>query len=229
MAEVPDSTIELAKGFSTSLICDALVKGKLGDPNSVLLEGLTALSGSGERVVGRARTEERVYIRDNSQNALVKDRALAMRFVDECEAGDFLVSTGPPEDRGAIFGGMMALTATRRGAVGVLVNGKTRDIQEISEGGFPLWARGLTPVAGGAAHYSVSQVNSPIRVDGIEVVPGDLVVADADGIVVLPSEIAVETIAKCEELRAAEAASEKAIAAGASMSDAYPSKDHYAK
>lgn len=84
----------------------------------------------------------------------------------------------------ALAGGNVCAVAQRNGIAGFVLDGVIRDIGEIREMGFPVWARGIIPVPGGKA--AVLAMNVPIRCGGVAVTPGDLVVADEEGIVVVP-------------------------------------------
>jgi regulator of RNase E activity RraA len=98
-------------------------------------------------------------------------------------AGDVIVVQA--EDREmALAGGNVCAVAQRRGVAGFVVDGVVRDVGESRGRGFPLFARGWTPIP--APRQAVGAVNHPIRLGGVTVEPGDVVVADEEGIVVVP-------------------------------------------
>lgn len=228
-AELSDDILARFKAIPTSTICDASVKGKIRPPEKMLIAGVSPVLPLPLSAVGRARTERRVLVRDPERSSLVSNRSLSTRLTDEAEPGDFLVITAPAGPPFAVFGGMMALKASLRGVTGVVTDGPTRDVGEILRFGLATWAAGVTPIAGGYGGYSIAEVNGPVVCGGIEVLPGDLIVADSDGVLVVPAADAFALLPICEEMDAAEQQTEKALSAGASMSEAYPSRSYYAK
>ncbi|MFF2520707.1 RraA family protein [Streptomyces liangshanensis] len=84
----------------------------------------------------------------------------------------------------AVAGGNVCAVAQRRGIAAFVVDGVIRDLAEVRESGFPVFARGVIPVPGVKA--AVAPLNQPVRVGGVDVRPGDIVVADEEGVVVVP-------------------------------------------
>ncbi|MGQ4383742.1 RraA family protein [Streptomyces sp. SAS_270] len=108
-----------------------------------------------------------------------------------------VVETGGDVDY-ALAGGNVCAIAQRRGIVALVVDGVIRDLAEVRELGFPVFARGIIPVPG--VKKAVEPLNTPVRCGGVTVHPGDIVVADEEGVAVTPG-------ARQEEvLRAARAA-----------------------
>jgi 4-hydroxy-4-methyl-2-oxoglutarate aldolase len=97
----------------------------------------------------------------------------------------------------ALAGGNVCAVAQRNGVAGFVLDGLIRDVGEIREMGFPVWARGVIPIPGGKA--AALPLNVPIRCGGVAVQAGDLVVADEEGVVVVPLD------SKDTALQAAEA------------------------
>jgi regulator of RNase E activity RraA len=228
MTELSDDVLARFAAIPTSTICDASIKGHIWPPEKMVIPGVAPVLPGVRTAVGRARTEHRVLVRDPARSSLVSNRKLATSLTDEARQGDFLVITAPPGPPYAVFGGMMALRARLRGVAGVVVDGLTRDVAEITEHRLPVWATGITPIAGGYGGYSIAEVNGPVNCCGIEVLPGDLIVADSDGVLVIPQDKAMPLLAICEEMDADEQATARALADGASMDEAYPSRGYYA-
>jgi len=224
----PDPLVDRLAKLPTSTLCDACAKSHLRNPATVYVAGLMRLADPGTHAAGRARTQRMTLVRDHERSAIVVNRELTFSLVENASPGDFLVISAPAGPPYAIFGGMLALTARQRGAVGALVDGATRDVDEIAEFGLPVWASRVTAIPGGFAGYSVTELGQPVTISGVEVMEGDLVVADGDGAVVLPASEAEEIIAICEEMHAAELITRAAIMAGSRMQDAYPSRGYYA-
>src|SRR5215469_8572877 len=86
----------------------------------------------------------------------------------------------------AVAGGNVCAVAQRRGIAGFVVDGVIRDLAEVRDAGFPVFARGVVPVAGFKA--AIAPLNEPARCGGVLVRPGDIVVADDDGVLVVPAE-----------------------------------------
>jgi len=105
----------------------------------------------------------------------------------------------------AVAGGNVCLVAQRRGIAAFVVDGVIRDLAEVREHGFPVFARGVIPIPG--AKDAIGVLNGPIRCGGIQVQPGDIVVADEEGIVVVPVDRAAAVL-QVAEARAAKEASE---------------------
>ncbi len=84
----------------------------------------------------------------------------------------------------AVAGGNVCAVAQKRGVVAFVVDGVIRDLAEAREKGFPVFARGVSPIPG--TKNKVGVLNGPVRCGGVDVAPGDVVVADEEGIVVVP-------------------------------------------
>jgi regulator of RNase E activity RraA len=220
--------VEELRGCPTSTLCDALAKSGKGKIERMVMAGLSPVSRPNGRVVGPARTMQMEVVRDPRRSAIVADRPLAFSLVDGASEGDFLVVAAPVGPPYAIWGGVLALQASLRGAVGAVVDGMTRDVAEIDEVGFSVWCRGITPVPGGYGGYSCKAVDVPVTCGGVEVLPGDYVVADADGVVVLGPGLVREVVAVAKQLIEAELHTERELRAGRAMQDAYPSRGYYA-
>jgi regulator of RNase E activity RraA len=120
---------------------------------------------------------------------------LELAAVDALQPGDVMVVSTID----ASFWGELLSTAARcRGARGIVVDGYTRDCQAIMAMGFPTFVRGIH-MADSLGRLEVLAYNVPIRSGGVPVDPGDLVLADYDGVVVLPADCASEAIARAEE------------------------------
>ena len=226
---VADAILERFRAIPTSTICDGYVKAGLRTPERVVVEGMLPMHGPTAhlvRAVGRARTQRRVLVRDASRLGQAANPKLFHGFVEDAQPGDFLVIASPPGPRGAVFGGKLAQIAKMRGAAGVIVGGATRDVAEIIEHDLPVWAESVTPIAGGYARYSIVELNVPVNCGGIEIMPGDVIVADADGVVVIAPEDIERLLPACEQIQAAEDASARALASGKSVKETFASRTY---
>jgi 4-hydroxy-4-methyl-2-oxoglutarate aldolase len=132
------------------------------------------------------------------------DNLMLHAAIYRAEPGDVIVVEAG-DDEMAVAGGNVCAVAQRRGVAGFVIDGVVRDVAESRANGFPLFARGLSPIPGGKE--GPGEINSAIRCGGITVNPGDLVVADEEGIVVVPGARA-EAVLQQALARAAAAASE---------------------
>jgi 4-hydroxy-4-methyl-2-oxoglutarate aldolase len=118
------------------------------------------------------------------------------------EPGTVLVVAGGGESRTAVLGDLVAAELLRAGVVAVVTDGLIRDSRAVARLGLPVWARGVTPVA--SRKEGVGAVGGQVVIGGVPVSDGDLVVADADGVVVWPAARVAELAAKADEKRVAD-------------------------
>jgi regulator of RNase E activity RraA len=115
------------------------------------------------------------------------------------EPGTILVVAGAGESRSAILGDLMAREFMAAGVVGVVTDGLIRDSREVAELGLAVWARGVTPVA--PAKVAPGYVGGSVTLGGVIVHDGDMVVADADGVVVWPADDVDDLLGKADARR----------------------------
>jgi len=167
--------------FSTSLVSDCLERLNVMHPD------LRPLGAAGS-FVGTAVTVEEI-----EAGNLMSHMALTL-----VKPGDVLVIDGKGITTRACFGGLQALAAKLKGVAGVVIDGAVRDVEEIRRLGLPVVARGTSP-AGPHKGWG-GRINQPISCGGVPVAPGDVVLGDADGVVVIPrgrvEEIAEAAFAK---------------------------------
>jgi 4-hydroxy-4-methyl-2-oxoglutarate aldolase len=121
------------------------------------------------------------------------------------QPGDVLVLAAHGQDGISVFGGRVAAAARRAGIGGVIVDGAIRDVDELRDLGLPAWSRGMTPVTG-KTRLEQTSLNAPVYCAGVQVHPGDLVIADASGICFVPPQIVAEVAARALRVSAAETA-----------------------
>lgn len=142
----------------------------------------------------------------------------ALDLIDEAPRGSVIVIAiegGEPEV--AVWGGLMTAGAVANGHAGAVLDGGVRDLVEIRRDyGFPVYARAVSPGTTLGRYRTVaSQV--PVRVGGIVVHPGDIVVGDVDGVVIVPKDKAAEVLAMAQEIDARELEQAKLIIAERSL------------
>jgi 5-oxopent-3-ene-1,2,5-tricarboxylate decarboxylase/2-hydroxyhepta-2,4-diene-1,7-dioate isomerase len=224
-----DDLIERFGHIPVATVCDAFATLKLRPVERHVMRRVRPLGSLGTRAVGRARTQQLVSLRDPSQSSLVANRELHFEIVDRAKSNDFLVIAASGRDQLASFGDVLALKAHTQGVAGVVIDGATRDAGYIVELGLPVWCDGIAAIPQGYGGYSVSAVDVTVTCAGVEVRPGDYVIADGDGVIVVPPDEADRVIVICEELEAKEQRAREGIAAGTDLAELYPSRAYYAK
>jgi len=143
--------------------------------------------------------------------------------------GEIAVWSG--EGRGVcFFGELIALGMKRRGCAGALVDGGIRDIEWIAKQRFPIYARYRTPVQS-IGRWKVTAWQVPVEMSGatsrsVEVKPGDFVLADADGVIIVPARLATEVLTEAERLTKKEARIRRELDRGASLEDVLRKHGH---
>jgi 4-hydroxy-4-methyl-2-oxoglutarate aldolase len=135
----------------------------------------------------------------------------------EARPGDVLVVDGEGDERGALFGELMALAALAKGLAGVVVDGPVRDARELHDLGLPVYARGLNPRVG--SNRRVGQVGVPVSVGGVVINPGDIILGDADGLIAIPAADLEATVAAAEYKSRGEDEIARRIRAGEALID----------
>ncbi|KAF4341950.1 ribonuclease e inhibitor rraa dimethylmenaquinone methyltransferase [Fusarium beomiforme] len=183
---------ELLRKFTSCDIGDALVKLKF--PKGGLLAGMRLRSvDQHTRICGPAVTVKMVRANDTTAPTL------DTHFVDHNVPGGVMYIDQPNNVPSAVWGGLMSTRAQYLGAAGVVVNGRIRDINEHKEFKFPVFSRGQS-VLGSNTFTRASEINVPIRNHGnLWVNPGDILVGDADGVVVVPPSLIEQVVALCQE------------------------------
>ncbi|MFF0588261.1 4-carboxy-4-hydroxy-2-oxoadipate aldolase/oxaloacetate decarboxylase [Streptomyces sp. NPDC003781] len=147
------------------------------------------------------------------------DNLMIHAAVEQCGEGDVLVVTTTSPSTDGLFGELFATALQRRGVRGVVLNTGIRDTQELREMGFAAWSRAVS--AQGTVKATGGSVNVPIAVDGQVIRPGDVIVADDDGVVVVPRERARQVAEASEAREKKEAATRAAFLDGQLGLDRY--------
>jgi 4-hydroxy-4-methyl-2-oxoglutarate aldolase len=121
------------------------------------------------------------------------DNLMVHAAIDALEHGDVLVVTMPEPEAVALMGDLLATQAKVHGAAAVLIDGAVRDVEELVEIGLPIWARFVR--IRGATKDVVGALDVPVTVGGQAIAPGDVVVLDADGVVIVARDRADEVLA----------------------------------
>ena len=172
---VPAALVELARKFQASILAD--VGGRRGT-----LGGRIQPLAKSMKVAGPAFTVE-VRPGDN----LMIHAALQL-----AQPGDVIVVDGKGDLSCALTGALMAAHAQKAGIAGFVIDAAVRDTDDCAKGSFPIFAAGANP--NGPLKNSGGRINWPVSLAGTTVNPGDLIVGDADGVVVVPRETAAEIV-----------------------------------
>jgi regulator of RNase E activity RraA len=141
------------------------------------------------------------------------DNLMVHKSLDVAQPGDVVVIDAGSSPMNAVLGDLISTKARHRGVAGFIVDGLIRDLPAIlSLGDFPVFARGVTPI--GPLHRGPGEINHPICCGGIVVNPGDIVMGDLNGIVVIPQRIAEELLANLRAKAASEAGYTAAVGRG---------------
>jgi RraA family protein len=140
------------------------------------------------------------------------DNLMVHKILDVARPGDVVVVDAHGPGTNAVLGDLVATKARHRGIQGFVIDGMIRDLPGILELDYPIFAHGTTPI--GPLHRGPGEINYPIACGGVVVNPGDILVADPAGIVVVPQGIAEELVARLEAQREGQAAYLAAVQRG---------------
>ena len=147
--------------------------------------------------------------------------------VELCQKGDLLVVAMSSDNEDGMFGELLATSLASRGVVGLVIDAGCRDTKALREMGFPVWSRAIS--AKGTVKATLGAVNVPVVLAGVAVNPGDVVVADDDGVVFVPRGDAAQVADAAEARVTKEEQTRKRLAAGELGLDIYGMREALAK
>jgi RraA family protein len=140
------------------------------------------------------------------------DNLAILRAYDFCRPGDVMVVDAGGDITNALVGGIMTLGAAQAGHAGMVLDGAIRDVAEIRERDFPVYARGVNHR--GPYKDGPGEINVPVTIGGMVVKPGDIIVGDQDGLLAFDPSLVASVIAGALKQRDAEEATIKSILEG---------------
>ena len=208
--KVSKSILEEFKDLPTSILSDVL--DSLGIRG--VITGILPLV-EGIRLVGYAVPVKEV---SGSRGTYPLEDFAVGSVIDVASKGDVIIFDleGKPV---STWGGLASQAAINKGLPGIVVDGGVRDIDEIRQLKFPVFAKHRVPTTG-KTRVKILSINEPIECSGVKVRPGDIIVGDSTGIVVVPSEMAADILQKAKELEKVERRFENELKNGSSFQEA---------
>ncbi|WOF22871.1 RraA family protein [Microbacterium betulae] len=191
---------------STATLADAL--DKVGRDGCLL--GIAPLA-AGQRVIGRAFTVR--YVAAGSPPGTVGD------YLDDVEPGQVVVLDNKGRTDATVWGDILTAIANAKGVAGTVIDGVCRDVSRALDLGYPVYSRGRY-MRTGKDRVEVAAVQEPVDVAGVKIHPGDLVVGDDDGVVVIPRDAEEEVLRIAAEIDAREDRILEAVLGGATLAEA---------
>lgn len=211
------------KAVSVATLTTALYKRGL---RNQFIQDVHPLNRAAGNMVGEAYTLRYMPAREDLNPITVfKDRAHPQRkAVEECPAGAVLVIDSRKDARAASAGSILVARLLQRGVAGVVTDGGFRDSQEIAKLAIPAYHHRPASPTNLTVHQAID-INVPIGCGDAPVFPGDVIVGDAEGVVVLPAHLAAELADEAVEMTAFEDFVTEEVMKGRSILGLYPATD----
>ena len=223
---IEGATLNKLREIGTATIAGALSK-QAGIRNPHLV-GLTPFN-PGATACGQAVTLQFMPKREDlhwgDEYAAAPERELHRRAIMACQPGDIIVVDARGSMSSGVFGEMMLTSFKARGGEGIVIDGCIRDFPEVQDLDLGLWLRGVTPTFHTQTDIFPHAVNAPIACAGVFVVPGDVIVADDDGAVVVPAALAAQLVEIASTKAEWEVFSRMKLAEGGALDKYYPLND----
>ncbi len=192
--------------LSTTNLADAL--DKEGMRGAVI--GIRPMYGC-PRIIGRA-----VTMKVTAAGMWKTKYHMGVRAIDSASAGDIIVIDNRGDTNNNCWGEILSMGAKMKGVSGVVVDGAARDIDACEEFGFPVYARGAVPITA-RGRIMEESINEVVRIGDIQVRPGDIVMADVNGVVIVPVEKLDDVVKSAEGIVEKESAMVEELRNGANI------------
>ena len=223
MSQMNSETRARLAGVSTATLCTALFKRGL---RNQFIQDVRPLNANLPNMVGPAFTLRYIPAREDLNTIKVfEDRAHPQRAaVETCPEGAVFVIDSRKDARAASAGSILVTRLMKRGVAGVVTDGGFRDSPEITEMDFPAYHQRPSAPTNLTLHQALD-INAPIGCGDVAVWPGDIVVGDREGVVVIPAHLADEIAIEAVEMTAFEDFVTSQVQGGASILGLYPPTD----
>ena len=217
-------------GVSTATLCTALFKRGLRNQFIQDVLPVSGLGGDRPNMVGPAFTLRTIPAREDlNPIAVFQDRAHPQRkAVEECPSGAVFVIDSRKDARAASAGGILVTRLMKRGVAGVVTDGGFRDSPEIARLPLPAYHQRPSAPTNLTLHQALD-INVPIGCGDVAVWPGDVVVGDGEGVIVIPAAIADEVAAEAVEMTVFEDFVIEQVQLGRSILGLYPPTDEHSR
>ena len=213
----PAEVLEGLREVATATLSAVLRKRGL---NTLTLDGLRSTRPE-RKMAGYARTVRYLPLREDLSAAYGGGMNAQKRAIEAIRPGEILVIEARGESTAGTIGDILALRAQVRGAAGIVTDGAIRDAKALAELDIPVYHAAVHPAVLGRRHVPW-ETGVAVACAGVTIQPGDLLVGDADGVVVLPPEIAAEVLAEAREQERQEEFVAERVAAGESIDGLFP-------
>jgi regulator of RNase E activity RraA len=212
---------------STATLCTALFKRGL---RHQFIQDVRPLNPGLPNMVGEAFTLRYMPAREdlNPINVFLDRNHPQRQAVEQCPEGAVLVIDSRKDARAASAGGILVTRLMKRGTAGVVTDGGFRDSPEIAKLGFPAYHCRPSAPTNLTVHQAID-INVPIGCGDAPVFPGDVIVGDAEGVVVIPAHLAEEIAAEATEMTAFEDFVQEKVLEGRSILGLYPPTDEQSR
>ena len=223
MTKLSDETRRKLKSVATATLTTTLFKRGL---RNQFLQDVHPINAAAGPMVGEAFTLRYMPAREDLNKIEVfRDRAHPQRkAVEDCPPGAVLVMDSRKDARAASAGAILVTRLMQRGVAGVVTDGGFRDSAEIAKLGFPAYHRRPSAPTNLTLHQAI-EINVPIGCGDAPVFPGDVILGDADGVIVIPAHLADEIADEAVEMTAFEDFVTEQVHKGRSILGLYPATD----
>jgi len=227
MPSLKPETRDKLRTVSVATLCTALFKRGL---RNQFIQDVRPLNPGAGTMVGEAFTLRYIPAREDlNPLSVFQDRAHPQRkAVEECPPGAVMVIDSRKDPRAASAGGILVSRLMKRGVAGVVTDGGFRDSYEIAELPFPSYHNRPSSPTNLTLHQAI-EINGPIGCGDVAVFPGDVVVGDAEGVIVIPAHLADEVAAEAVEMTAFEDFVTEEVLKGRSILGLYPATEEQTK